>query len=115
MGVFETQLVGRDLDPQVCQLVRRVALLRRELAKKPAIEPKVKNIVKAYNEKLERIKKKNQAEGGEGEEAGKGVGEGPIGYLVDELYAVGQTLSSSMGMRGELMWSLSRGKASRRR
>ncbi len=62
MGVFELQRDGREMDPEVVQLVRRVALLRRELTKFPEIQGNVRLIIKRYAEKVKA--KKDCAERG---------------------------------------------------
>ncbi len=46
MGFFEIQKDGRELDPEVVQLVRRVSLLRRELTKFHEITGNVRLIFK---------------------------------------------------------------------
>ena len=51
MGFFEIQKDGRELDPEVVQLVRRVSLLRRELTKFPEITGNVRLIIKRNAEK----------------------------------------------------------------
>ena len=119
MGVFELQRDGREMDPEVVQLVRRVALLRRELTKFPEIQGNVRLIIKRYAEK--RKAKKDCAERGSADCAVAGASQdcpmpeaisredvedyeaqqelqtcGPIGFLMDELKRIGARLTDAL-------------------
>ena len=87
--VYETCSGGTDLDPQVQQLVRKVALLKRMMAKFPSICIKVKSAIYVY---------KREGKKGAGITFGCALDAqphlGPIGHLLTQLDQVGANLTS---------------------
>ena len=58
IGTFEIQQCSKDLDPEVVQLVKRITLFRRQLAKLPDLVEKVRTIVRKYDTEREKERPK---------------------------------------------------------
>ena len=94
--VFEVGSYGKDLDPEVQQLVRKVTLLRRVVAKHPKQVVKVKLIMEMYI----RVNKKGMQTDQEATEL-DGRCMGPVGLLRQELHKIGATLDGKFCIRQE--------------
>ncbi len=89
-GVFEARSEGKEIDPKVVQLTRRVSLLRRILAKFPEVAVKVRLIVKKYEIKFQANPDGSKVHDWEDHL------KGPIGFLFGELKEIGAKLKDNL-------------------
>ena len=94
--VFEIGSFGKDFDPEVIQLTRKVALLRRIVAKYPGEEEKIRLILKKYANV-----NKNGFAGKSNLPELDGRIMGPIGLLLQELNKVNAEINDNLEITQE--------------
>ena len=91
--VFEANDIGKDVDPMVQTLVRKVALIRRIIDKFPEMKQVYVNNISSYQKFYQRginNPKRHEVANTRDNEMG------PIGLLADELYSCGAMLNENL-------------------
>ena len=91
--VFEVNDIGKDVDPIVQTLVRKVALIRRIIDKFPEMQEVYVNSITMYQKFYQRGINNPRKIGVDNTRDNE---MGPIGLLADELYSCGATLNEKL-------------------